>query len=126
MNIQTLSALETAIEPYRQAGYVVTSQTELSITLRAPARRFSWVLFLLSLFVWPLAVIYLVWFSLNRRDRTACVRITSEGKLVASGFTLSMIKRERKNQFILKIILIIFAFLMLVVILAVFQANQNR
>lgn len=126
MNIQTLSVLENAIEPYRQAGYVVISQTDLSITLRAPARRFSWILFLLCLFIWPLAVIYLVWFSLYRGNRTACVRIKSDGKLVASGFTLSMIESERKNQFILNVILAGFAFLILIIILAVFLANQNR
>jgi hypothetical protein len=51
VSIQTLSALENAIEPYLNAGNIITSQPEVSIALRAPARRFSWVLFLLSLFI---------------------------------------------------------------------------
>jgi hypothetical protein len=58
VSIQTLSTLENAIEPYLGAGYLITSQTELSMTLRAPARRFSWILFLPSLIlVWPAALI---------------------------------------------------------------------
>jgi hypothetical protein len=33
MDIQNLAALEEAIEPYRSAGFVITSQSEGAITL---------------------------------------------------------------------------------------------
>lgn len=98
MSIQTLSALENAIEPYLDAGYVITSQTELSITLRAPSRRFAWILFLLSLLIfWPVALIYLIWFN-QRRDRTICARLTSQGDIELIGFTLRLFYKERKRQ----------------------------
>lgn len=108
MSIQILSALENAIEPYRQVGYAITSQTDLTMTLRAPARRFSWLFFLLSLLiVWPVAVIYLVWFN-QHRDRTVCVRVTSQGQIEESGFILDLLIRERRRQ---KIIYLVFALL---------------
>lgn len=97
MSIQTLSALENAIEPYRQSGYIITSQTDLAITLRAPTRKFSWTLFVVSLvLLWPVAVIYLILFN-QQRDRVVCVRITSQGAVEASGFTLDLLERERQR-----------------------------
>lgn len=108
MSIQTLSALENASEPYRQAGYVITSQTDLAMTLRAPARRFSWLFFLLSLLiVWPVAVIYLVWFN-QHRDRTVCVRLTSQEHIEETGFILDLLIKERRRQ---KVIYLVFALL---------------
>lgn len=78
------------------------------MTLQAPARRFSWLFFLLSLLiVWPVAVIYLVWFN-QHRDRTLCVRLTSHGHVEATGFVLSLLIRERRRQ---KIIYLVFALL---------------
>ncbi|MGA9996706.1 MAG: hypothetical protein WBP93_14910 [Pyrinomonadaceae bacterium] len=98
MSIQTLSALENAIEPYRQAGYVITSQSEMAMTLQAPARRFSWMFFLLSLLiVWPVAVIYLVWFN-QRRDMIVCMRVTSQGEIEETGFIIDLLIRERRRQ----------------------------
>lgn len=118
MSIQTLSALENAIEPYCQAGYVLTSQNDMAMTLRAPARKFSWLFFLISLLiVWPIAVIYLVWFN-QRRDRTVCVRATSQGQIEETGFVLALLVRERRKQ---RIIYLIFALLvgMLITLLVI-------
>lgn len=113
MSIQTLSALENAIEPYRQGGYVITSQTDLALILQAPARRFSWLFFLVSLLVvWPVAVIYLVWFN-QHRNRTVCVRLTSQGHIEETGFILDLLTRERRRQ---KIIYLIFALIVGVII----------
>jgi uncharacterized protein with PQ loop repeat len=118
VSIQTLSALENAIEPYLNAGYLITSQTELSITLRAPARRFSWILFLLSLLImWPVAVIYLIWFN-QRRDRTICVRITSKGDIEIVGFTLRLFYRERKRQDTLTLLFITLLTILLAALVA--------
>jgi hypothetical protein len=90
--------LENAIEPYRRARYVITSQTDSAITLRAPVRPFSWALFLTALFLlWPVAVVYLIRFN-QRRDRSVCVRITSQGQIEASGFTLDLLERERQPR----------------------------
>lgn len=98
MSIQTLSALENAIEPYRQAGYVITAQTDSAITLRAPAPYFSGNLFVVSLvFIWPLAIYYLFQYN-QRKGRTVCVRMTSQGQIEATGFTLDLIEREREQR----------------------------
>jgi len=108
VSIQTLSALENAAEPYRQAGYVITSQTDLAMTLQAPARRFPWLFFLLSLLiVWPVAVIYLVWFN-QHRDRTVCVRLTSHGYVEETGFVLDLLIRERRRQKIIYLVFVLF------------------
>lgn len=106
MSIQALSALENAVGPSRRAGYVITAQTDSSITLRAPARKFSWVFFVASLvLLWPVAVVYLIWFN-QRGDRTVCVRITSRGGTEESGFTLDLLERERRRVFIMRFLLI--------------------
>ena len=98
MSIQTLSALENAIEPYRQSGYVITSQTGSAITLRAPAPYFSGNLFVVSLiFMWPLAIYYLFQYN-QRKGRTVCVRMTSQGHIEATGYTLDLMQREREGR----------------------------
>ncbi len=90
------------------AGYAITSQTDLTMTLQAPARNFSWLFFLLSLLiVWPVAVIYLVWFN-QHRDRSVYMRLTSQGYIEETGFSLDLLVRERRRQ---KIIYLIFALL---------------
>ena len=97
MSIQTLAALENAIEPYCQAGYVIIFQTDSAITLRAPVRQFSWLIFLTSLLLlWPVAVVYLIRFN-QQRDRIVCVRLTSQGRVEASGFTLDLLEMERQR-----------------------------
>jgi hypothetical protein len=107
VSIQTLSALENAIEPYRQAGYVISIQTESAITLRAPARKFSWTLFVISLvLLWPVAVIYLIRFN-QQKDRSVCVRITSQSQIETSGFTLDMLEKEQQRRSFVALFLII-------------------
>jgi ABC-type spermidine/putrescine transport system permease subunit II len=109
VNIQALEALEEAIEPYRHAGFIITSQSEGAITLVRPKARFNYFLFIILLLVWPFAVIYLISFN-NRRERTVCVRVTSQGQIEESGYTLAIAKRDRKreqatNAFILGILI---------------------
>jgi hypothetical protein len=90
--------LENAIEPYREAGYVITSQTDSAITLRGPAPDFSWGLFVIGLFLlWPVAIYYWIRFN-SRRDLSVCVRLTSQGQVEATGFTLDQLKGERQRQ----------------------------
>jgi hypothetical protein len=90
--------LENAIEPYRQAGYVIASQTGSAILLRAPAPYFSGNLFVVSLvFMWPLAIYYLFQYN-QRKDRTVCVRLTSQGQIEETGFTLNLLDRDKKRQ----------------------------
>lgn len=101
MSIQTLSTLENAVEPYRQAGYIITSQTNSAITLRAPVRKFSWGLFLTGLFLfWPVAIVYLIRFN-QQKDRIVCVRITSQDQIEATGFTLSLLESEQQQRSLL-------------------------
>jgi hypothetical protein len=98
VSIQTLSALENAVEPYRQAGYVIIFQSDLAITLHAPVRQFSWALFLTGLFLlWPVAIVYLIRFN-QQKDRTVCVRITSQGQVEASGYTLDLLETECQRR----------------------------
>lgn len=98
MSIQTLSALENAIEPYREAGYIITSQTDSAITLRGPAPNFSWRLFVIGLFLlWPVAIYYWLRFN-HRREKSVCVRVTSQGQIEAAGFTLDQLKGEQQRQ----------------------------
>jgi hypothetical protein len=90
--------LENAIEPYRQSGYVITSQTDSAIMLRAPAPNFSWGMFAIGLFLlWPVAIYY--WLRFNHsKERNVCVRITSQEEIEATGFTLDLLEREQQRQ----------------------------
>jgi hypothetical protein len=118
VSIQTLSTLENAIEPYREAGYVITSQTDSAITLRAPAPRFSGNLFVLSLvFMWPLAIYYLFQYN-QRKDRSVCVRMTSQGRIEVTGFTLDLLNRDRQRQAASKRLLIVLSLVLLGIICA--------
>ena len=97
MDTTSLVELERAIEPYRRAGFSVIFQSEGSITLAYPPARFNYLVFLILLLIWPLAVIYLI--SFNRRgERRVCLRITSQGYIEASGYTLEMAVRERRHE----------------------------
>ncbi len=125
MSIQRLLALENAIEPYRRAGYIITSQTDLAITLRAPVRQFSWTLFLISLFLlWPLAIVYLIRFN-QQKDRTVCVRITSQGQIEATGFTLDLLEKESQQQFPFRLSSIVILLLLLGIVAFVIVIITN-
>jgi hypothetical protein len=99
MDRQTLAILEQAIEPYRRAGFILTSQSEGAITLDYPRARFNYLLFLVLLLVWPLALLYLISFN-NRGSKRVCLRVTSQGQIEESGYTLAVAEREwrRKRQ----------------------------
>lgn len=94
MDAQALAALEQAIEPYRRRGFIVTSQSEGAITLSPPPAKFSYLLFFLALIAfWPAAVIYLVYFN-SRKNRQVCVRLTSDGRVEETGYTLDALAKE--------------------------------
>ncbi len=106
MNVETLGLLEQAIEPYREAGYRIISQTDSSITLIGRGRSFSYLGFLVGLLVfWPISVLYLVLYN-HSSDTSVCLRITSEGMIEASGYTLSVAARERRNARLMRGIII--------------------
>lgn len=120
MNTQALLALEEAIEPYRRAGFVITSQSEGAITLARPRARFNYFLFIILLLVWPLAVLYLISFN-NRRERRVCLRVTSQGQIEESGYTLAIATKDRKreqavNSFILGMLIAVMILLILWII----------
>lgn len=98
MTTQTLAALEQAMELYRRAGFVLTSQSEGAITLVAPPAKFRYSIFIFTLLVlWPLAIVYLITFN-NRGDRSVCLRVTSEGSIEESGYTLKALEKERRHE----------------------------
>lgn len=85
---ERLAALESAAQPYIDAGYMVMSQTDSSLTLVHPRPRFSVIVFLVLLIVlWPAAIIYSA-VNRSRRDKTVCLRITSRGDIEATGDVL--------------------------------------
>jgi len=124
MDRQVLATLEQAIEPYRRAGFVITSQSEGAITLVQPRAKFSYLLFILLLLIWPLAVLYLISVN-NQRERSVCLRVTSQGQIEESGYTLEVLKRERKRArlidyfVILPIVIVLFAIALFLLYLAV-------
>jgi hypothetical protein len=113
MDTLTLAHLEQAIEPYRRAGFVVTSQSESAITLAIPPERFSYLLFTVLLLIWPLAVIYLVSYS-TQKEKSVCLRSTSQGYIEVSGYTLEVIARERRRvKFTYRLLLAFIAIILL-------------
>lgn len=113
MDRTTLAELEQAVEPYRHKGYVITSQSEGAITLSPPPKRFSYLLFFLALIVfWPAAVIYLVYFN-SRRNRQVCVRLTSDGRVEETGYTLDALAREGGGGWQILLITVVLAALFL-------------
>ncbi len=67
MDTHILAALENAVEPYLQAGYMVTAQSDWAITLVGRAKRFSYLGFIIALLLfWPAAIVYLIAHN-NRR-----------------------------------------------------------
>lgn len=98
MDKRTLAELEKAIEPYRQKGFTVTSQSESAITLTSPPERFSYPIFFITIILfWPVAVIYLVSFN-SSKNRQVCVRLTSQGYIEETGYTLEEVIRARRHN----------------------------
>lgn len=118
MDTQALKALEHAVEPYREAGFVIASQSEGAITLTYPSKKFSYLAFIfLLILLWPIAVIYLISYN-NQKNKSVCVRITSEGLIEESGYTLKVIEGERRRDQWLAYIAIAIAVMILLAILA--------
>ena len=105
MDNSQLKSLEKAVEHYRRAGYSIISQTGSSITLAAPPQKFSYLFFILALIMlWPVAIIYLIIYN-RRGSRIVCARTMASGDIEISGFTLKMLKKEKRRQMILIVIL---------------------
>lgn len=120
-----LAQLEQAIEPYRRAGFVVTSQSEGAITLTLPPERFSYLLFIILLLVWPLAVIYLVYHN-SQKGKSVCLRVTSQGYIEESGYTLEVVERERRRRIIIGVLLFsIVAVAILFILIRVYLAGER-
>jgi hypothetical protein len=91
---ERLAALERAAEPYLNSGYRVFSQTDTSLTLVRPRRRFSAATFIILLIVfWPIAIIYSVVYR-TQRDKVVCLRITSQDYIEETGDTLDETNRR--------------------------------
>lgn len=91
-DMQILAQLERAAAPYRRAGYTVISQTAWSMTLvhtRTDFSLFSYIV-LLAVF-WPAAIYYS---RTTRKERLACLRITSSGEVVVEGDTLDRARQS--------------------------------
>lgn len=98
MNVHFRAALEQAAEPYRREGFTVVSQSEDAIMLGNQGEQFNYLIFVASLILfWPLAVYYLVSFN-SRRSRTVCLRLTSQGHIDESGYTLDSLIRDRRRD----------------------------
>lgn len=124
MDRQTLAALEDAIEPYRRAGFVITTQSEGAITLVYPPAKFSFLLFIALLLIWPLAVIYLVSYT-TQRGRSVCLRITSQGYIEVSGYTLEAMAKDRRRRMTVAVLVlaIVVAVILFIIIRISFTGN---
>lgn len=124
MDTQSLAALEQAIAPYRRRGFVVTSQSEGSITLSQPPEKFSYLFFVTTLLlVWPVAVVYLISHN-NRREKRVCFRITSQGQVEVSGYTLEIITKERRRRQFINILLV--AVIAVIILLLLLRSYLSR
>jgi membrane-associated PAP2 superfamily phosphatase len=124
MDSQTLAALEQATTPYRLKGFVITSQTEGAIILTLPPERFSYFFFFLTLLLlWPVAVVYLV-SHYNQRDKNVCLRVTSQGYIEESGYTLEVLARDRRRRIIINVVL--FSLVAVVVLLVLVRVYSMR
>lgn len=123
MDKLTLAQLEQAIEPYTRAGFVITSQSDGAITLTYPPDRFNYLIFITLLLIWPLAVVYLISHN-NKRAKSVCLRITSQGYIGVSGYTLQVIVRERKRRRF--VTLMIFTAIALIILFILLRAYLSR
>lgn len=125
MDKLTLAYLEQAIEPYRRVGFIVTSQSEGAITLTLPPERFSYVLFIFLLLIWPLAVIYLIYHN-SQRGKSVCLRVTSQGYIEESGYTLAVLERDRRRRIFIGVLLFsLMAAVALFILIRVYLAGER-
>lgn len=124
MDTQTLAALEQASEPYRRKGFIVTSQSEGAITLTLPPEKFSYLFFISTLLLlWPAAVIYLI-SHYNQRGKDVCLRLTSQGYIEESGYTLGALARDRRRRIIISVVF--FALVGLVILFVLMRVYFMR
>lgn len=124
MDTQTLAALEQASEPYRRKGFIVTSQSEGAITLTLPPEKFSYLIFIFTmLLLWPAAIIYLI-SHYNQRGKNVCLRLTSQGYIEESGYTLGTLARDRKRRIIIGVM--IFSLVALVILVFLMRVYFMR
>jgi len=122
-DMDVLARLEHTAEPYRQSGYIITSQAATSITLCQTQRSFSAPFYVaLRLIFWPIALLYLGR-AFNRRERVVCLRLTSQGVIEEDGYTLEHARRERQHTAIFTSICLI---IMLLAVMAVILINSRR
>ncbi len=79
--------LEDAFRPYRQNGYEILQQSEMSITMGLPKKMNIGLFIVLLLLFFPAAIVYAILFS-RKAYESAHFRINSSGKVEASGFLL--------------------------------------
>ncbi len=127
MSTEYLARLEQAVEPYRAAGYQIVSQTGWSITLVRRGEEFSTASFIILLIVfWPAAILYSASHR-NRRDRSVCVRMASDGVVEESGDTLDFDERKQRTTIrAWRQVFIICGLLILIVITAVVMISLLR
>lgn len=94
--------------------------------LTLPPEKFSYLIFIVTLIlIWPVAVLYLVSLN-NQRGRSVCLRVTSQGYVEASGYTLGVIERERKRRRLVAVIaLCVCALIILLIIIGVYLARSR-
>lgn len=98
MDKHTLAILEQAIEPYLLKRFEIISQSDSAIILSPPPEKFSYSLFFLTLLLfWPIAVIYLISFN-SHKNKQVCVRVTSQGDIEETGYTLEVLAKERQRR----------------------------
>ena len=116
MNSQALATLEQAAEPYRCAGFIITSQSEGMTTLIYPQAKFNYLLFIVLLLVWPLAVLYLISFN-NRPERKVYLRVNAQGRIEEGGYTLVAAERDRKHEQLINSIILVVLIITLIVLI---------
>jgi hypothetical protein len=125
MDTHRLSLLEQSAEPYRRAGFIITSQSEGAITLTLYPKKFSYIFFFITLLLlWPIAVVYLISYN-NQRCKSVCLRITSQGNIEASGYTLGVLARERKHRRFVNILLFLPFVIIFLLILMRFYLSRG-
>lgn len=126
---ENLAALEEAVRPYRERGYMITQQNEMSMTLVGPREPLNLVtLALLLIFFWPGGLIYLI-ANRNQGERAAFFRLTSDGKIEVSGYTLTALeaeeRRQARSQKIWWTVAVVLIGLILLILLLVVLANRQ-
>lgn len=101
------------MEPYRRAGFVITSQSDGATTLVHHRAKFNYLLFVILLLVWPLALLYFISFN-NQKERMVCLRVTSQGEIEERRYTLAAAEKDRRREKLVNSIIIITLIIVLI------------